>query len=38
MDYSKVTNEEFADAVRTVVHDLGTDGLLDIPGVWELVA
>ena len=38
MDYSKVTSDEFAEAVRTVARQLGTDGVLDIPGVWEVVS
>ena len=38
MDYSKVTHDEFAEAVRTVARSMGTDALLDIPGVWEVVS
>ena len=38
MDYSKVTDEEFDEAVRQVARRAGVDAILDIPGVWECVA
>lgn len=38
MDYSKVTNEEFDEAVRTCARRIGVDAILDIPGVWECVS
>ena len=38
MDYSKITNEEFDEAVRQIARRMGVDAILDIPGVWECVS
>jgi len=32
------TQDEFDNHVRAVAHAMGTDAILDIPGVWEVVS
>ena len=37
-DYSKITNDEFHEAVRKVANRIGVNAILDIPGVYEHVS
>lgn len=37
-DYSTMTDEEFDQILRDRVHDLGTDWLLGLKGVWTTAA
>jgi hypothetical protein len=37
-DYAKMTQEEFSDYLHTMVYEKGTDWLLSLPGVYEVVS
>lgn len=36
-EYADMTDEDFDEILRGICDDVGTDELLDIPGVYELV-